>query len=259
MQSLNRGAFTLKKALLLCLYVAGFRFAAELLFYLFHLSIGFVPSFLFLGIVLFTANGMAKGELRRIIAWRSVPISIFAAVLVMFFGMEIIRSELSNFFQMLLPVPDGFFDGWFYEPENALLDIIASALFPGFTEEILFRGIIARRFYRVYSPRRAILYSAMLFGIFHLNPWQALSAFLGGIFYGWMYFQYRNIWLCMVMHAYHNILVSYMPYPYVDVGNSVFVELWRHPLWFDLLGLLLFGIGLAALIVLSGKSKAEAV
>jgi membrane protease YdiL (CAAX protease family) len=254
-QSLNTDPLTLKKAILLCFYAEGLRFMAELLFALFKLDIGLIPDILYMAAVLVIAWGMGKGELSRIFAWRNLPLPVFAGAVIMFFVVEIIKSELHNLLQMALPVPESFFDGWFYEPGNVFLLFVSSALFPAFTEEIFFRGIIARRFFRSCTPRKAILLSAALFGIMHLNPWQSVNAFYAGIFLGWMYWRYKSIWLCMFIHAYHNILVSYMTYPYVEIENSGFRELWRHPLWFDLLGLLFFGLGLLTVIALSRKKE----
>jgi membrane protease YdiL (CAAX protease family) len=228
---------------------------AILFFSLLNMSFGIVPDIVYLATVLMIAGGMGKGELSRIFAWRNVPVPLFAGVMVMFFGFEIISSELQNFFKMLLPIPEGFFDGLFYMPDNIFLVILSIALFPGFTEEVFYRGVIARRFFRAYSPRKAVLLSAALFGIAHINPWQMTNAFLYGIFFGWIYWRYRSIWLCMFTHAYHNFLAVFIPRPRVEVGNSGYPYMWRHPLWFDILGLLLFALGLLTVIVLGKKKK----
>ena len=257
-QTLNKDPLTFKKAVLLCFYAEGIRFAAIFIFGLFNMSFGFVPDILYLATVLIIARGMGKGELSRIFAWRNVPVPVFAGIMVMFFGLEVITSELRNLFQMLLPIPEGFFDGLFYTPRNVFLMFIASCLFPGFTEEVFFRGVIARKFFRSYSPRKAVLLSAALFGIMHINPWQMTNAFLGGIFYGWLYRRYKSIWLCMLTHAYNNFIASFVPFPYVTVGNSGYPRMWRHPLWFDILGLVLFGLGLLTVIVLSRNENAKA-
>jgi membrane protease YdiL (CAAX protease family) len=235
----------------------GLRFAAELILAIFNLHGGILPDMVFLVVVLVIARGMGKDEIHRILAWRDVPFSVFAAVMVMFFGYEIIQSEISNMLQNLFPVPDGFFDGWFYDPDSVFLTIVSSALFPGFTEEVFFRGIIARRFFRSHSARKAILLSAALFGVFHLNPWQAVTAFCSGIFLGWIYRRYRSIWLCMFIHAYHNVLAIFMSLPYIRTENLYHREFWRHPVWFDLIGLLLFGLGLLTVIVLSKSNVKE--
>jgi membrane protease YdiL (CAAX protease family) len=255
-KSLSADPLTFKKAVLLCCYAEGLRFAANILFDLLNFNFGILPDILYLAVVLLVAREMGKDELRRIFVWRDIPLAVFAGVLVMFYGLEIVKSELHNLLQMVLPVPDSFFDGWFYEPENIFLLIISMDLFPGFTEEVFFRGIIARRFCRTYPPRKAILLSAALFGIVHLNPWQAVNAFYLGIFLGWIYWRYKSIWLCMFIHAYHNTL-TLMPLPYVKMQNEYYEVTWRHPVWFDILGLLLFGFGLLTVIILSRKGKAD--
>lgn len=259
-QSITTAPLNFKKAVLLCFYAIGIRFAAEFLLSLFKMNIGIIPDIIFLITVLIIAREMGKDELSRIFAWLDLPLPVFAGSMIMFFGINIIRSELSNVLRMLLPIPDKFFEGLFYEPDNAFLLIISIALFPAFTEEVFHRGIIARNFFRIYSPRKAIVLSAALFGIIHINPWQAVNAFWGGIFYGWIYWRYRSIWLCMFMHAYHNILAIFMYYPYVRIENHTgYQSMWRHPAWFDILGLLFFSFGLLTVIVLSKKGKGDHV
>jgi membrane protease YdiL (CAAX protease family) len=252
-QSLSAEPLTLKKAVLLCCYAEGMMFAAIKLLDLFELPNIIVPDIFYLVTVLIIAREMGRDELRRIFVWRDIPLAVFAGVLVMFYGLDIVKSELNNLLRMVLPVPEG----WFYRPKNISLLIVSYFLFPAFSEEVFFRGIIARRFYRAYSLRKAILLNAALFGIFHLNPWQAVNAFYMGIFLGWIYWRYKSIWLCMFIHAYHNALASLMPYPYVAIKNAYYEVMWRHPLWFDILGLLLFGFGLLTVIVLSRKKEKE--
>jgi hypothetical protein len=54
------------------------------------------------------------------------------------------------------------------------------------------------------------------------------------------------------MHAYHNILVYFFFFPYSIAGNF-----WRHPVWFDILGLMLFVFGLSSVIELSWKNDVK--
>jgi membrane protease YdiL (CAAX protease family) len=241
------------KAFILCFYADGLRFAAVLIFSLFSFYIVMLPDIVYLAAVLVVARGMGKDELRSIFAWRRIPVAVFAGILVMFFGLEIVKSELNNLLNIVLPVPGGFFDSRFYTPGSAFFLIVTGSIFPGFTEEVFFRGIIARRFFRSYSLRKSLLLSAALFGIMHFNPWQAVNAFYMGIFLGWIYWRYRSIWLCMFIHAYHNTLADFISFPYIEIGVNN--QMWRHPVWFDIMGLLLFGLGLLTVIVLSRKER----
>lgn len=54
--------------------------------------------------------------------------------------------------------------GFFTVPYNFSL-----ALIIGFVEETSFRGYILRNFSKIYSSRRAIIYSSILFGLYHLS------------------------------------------------------------------------------------------
>ena len=234
-QSIFEDPLTFKKALLLCFFTEGILFTTQFIAYKFNLSIGLVPDILYLATVLLIARIMGKDELGKILVWRNIPAAVFASVLILFFGFEILMSEFRNLFQILLPIPEGFFSGMFYQPENVFIIIVSAGLFPGFSEEIFFRGIIARRFFRAYSPIKAILLSSLLFGIMHYNPWQAVNAFFGGIFIGWTYWRYRSIWLSMFIHAYYNVLVTLLPLPYTKTNSITYIENWRHPLWFIIL------------------------
>ena len=251
--TINIDPLTLKKAILLCFFVEGIWFALNWFLYRTNMLFDELSQITFLAVVLISVRMMDRDELRRILAWRKIPLPVFGGVLVMFFGFEIIKSELNNILTNLLPIPDGFFNSAFQKSNNVFLIIIFTSLFPGFSEEVFFRGVIARRFFRSYSPVRAILLSAALFGIFHINPWQTVNAFYLGIFLGWIYLHYRSIWLCMFVHAYHNVLAYYMSLPYVAADS--YSQTWRHPLWFDALGILLFGFGLFAVIILSRKKE----
>ncbi len=75
-------------------------------------------------------------------------------------------------------------------------------------EEILFRGIIEDGFLKQYSPARSIVWSAVIFGVIHLIPAQALNACFLGLAFGWLYYRTRSLWLCMFLHFVNNSLSS---------------------------------------------------
>lgn len=85
-------------------------------------------------------------------------------------------------------------------------------------EELLFRGAVTRALLRQNSPRKAILLSALLFGVFHLNPAQMLPAFLMGILLAWVYYKTASLIPCILMHILNNTLSVYlsMKFPGVD-------------------------------------------
>jgi len=77
-------------------------------------------------------------------------------------------------------------------------------------EEYLFRGVLLRGLLRNYSPWVAIWQSALLFGVFHMNPSQSLSAMLLGLLLGWLYYRTQSLALCVSLHALNNALAFFM-------------------------------------------------
>lgn len=76
-------------------------------------------------------------------------------------------------------------------------------------EETLFRGIIQGSIYRRDGATKAILLSALLFGVFHIIPQQAINAFLVGIILGYIYFRTGSLLSVIILHALNNA-ISYL-------------------------------------------------
>jgi uncharacterized protein len=82
--------------------------------------------------------------------------------------------------------------------------LLLAAVVAPIVEEIIFRGIILRGFRAHYGKVRAILYSSLLFGIVHLNPWQFLPAFVLGLFLGALYLRTGTVAVTIAAHAVYN-------------------------------------------------------
>ena len=75
---------------------------------------------------------------------------------------------------------------------------------PAVCEELAFRGFILSGFRHLGHKRRAILYSALLFGLVHGILQQSLIASLVGMVLGYVAVQSGSILPCMVFHLCHN-------------------------------------------------------
>jgi hypothetical protein len=71
-------------------------------------------------------------------------------------------------------------------------------------EEVLFRGLILDGFLRRYRPGKAIFWSAFLFGLFHLNPWQFIPGFITGLLLGYIYMRTRSLIPVILVHIVNN-------------------------------------------------------
>lgn len=119
----------------------------------------------------------------------------------------------------LIPLPEFMlksFEGLFSSrsPVIFILLVVAAPVL----EELLFRGIILEGFLHRYSPGKAILWSSVIFGVIHLNPWQFIAAFFGGLLIGWVYWQTRSLLPAMFIHFIMNF-TSYV-LQFFTTGNQ---------------------------------------
>lgn len=88
------------------------------------------------------------------------------------------------------------------------LGYMTLCLFAPFVEETVFRGAILRSLLSAkLTPWTAIIFSALLFAIVHVNPAQMPHAFIIGILLGWMYFRTNSILPGVVFHWVNNTIV----------------------------------------------------
>lgn len=113
--------------------------------------------------------------------------SVMGALLVAAFPLS--ERELALFRQMAEP--------------TVATTLLSCALAP-MLEEMLFRGVILRGFLQRFPPRPAILLSATLFGVAHLNLYQFVAATVLGIVLGWLYERTRSLWPGVLLHAAYN-------------------------------------------------------
>ncbi len=87
-----------------------------------------------------------------------------------------------------------------------VISLLCTAVFAPFFEEWLFRGIVLRGLLGKLKPVWAILISSVVFGLFHLNLWQAIPATLMGLMLGYVYWRTGSLKLTMLMHCANNTL-----------------------------------------------------
>ncbi|GAA0090501.1 hypothetical protein UT300009_05270 [Paraclostridium bifermentans] len=76
-------------------------------------------------------------------------------------------------------------------------------------EELIFRKILLGKLLEKFSnrPVKAIVYSALIFGIIHLNIIQGVAAFGGGIILGLIYYYTKSIKVTIFAHILNNFLI----------------------------------------------------
>lgn len=89
--------------------------------------------------------------------------------------------------------------------DDMLVNFLMVSIFAPFFEEWLCRGTILRGLLGTkMKPGWAIVVSAVFFAVIHLNPWQAVPAFLLGCLFGFVYYKTGSLKLTMLMHFTNN-------------------------------------------------------
>ena len=90
---------------------------------------------------------------------------------------------------------------------NVLLMVLLYCVVTPLFEEIIFRFIIFAVIYRISkNPVISVVATAVLFGLYHLNPVQMLYGFLMGLLITYCYYRYRRLSLAFLMHAVANMV-----------------------------------------------------
>ena len=84
--------------------------------------------------------------------------------------------------------------------------ILSVSIFAPLFEEWLCRGLVLRGLLKHMNPTGAILTSAAFFAVLHMNPWQAIPAFMLGSLFGYVYYRTGSLKLTMLMHCVNNTL-----------------------------------------------------
>ncbi|MBP5539002.1 MAG: CPBP family intramembrane metalloprotease [Bacteroidales bacterium] len=139
-----------------------------------------------------------------------------------------------------------------------VISLLCTAVFAPFFEEWLFRGIVLRGLLGKIKPFWAILISSLVFGLFHLNLWQAIPATLMGLLLGYVYWKSGSLKLTMLMHCANNTLsVILMNIHGVDASDTIY-DLIPNKLVYGGIAAVALAALVASIIYFSRKTPAQA-
>lgn len=147
-----------------------------------------------------------------------VPILFFVLLVPATIAMSIISESVVS----LIPLPQVVADFFEKMIQMDLPGYLTVAIAAPILEELIFRGVILKGFLKKFNPQKAIIYSSLLFGIAHLNPWQFLAAFIAGMAIGWIYYKTRSIWPAIFIHFVNNTFSFIIGYKYNDINTSFY-------------------------------------
>ncbi|MFA5301900.1 MAG: type II CAAX endopeptidase family protein [Bacteroidales bacterium] len=130
-----------------------------------------------------------------------VPVLFYILLLpVIIVAMSFIMDPLTEWLEM----PEFMKELFEKMTENNLPTFLAVVIAAPLLEEWLLRAVALKGMLQHMDPWKAIAWSALMFGVIHFNPWQAIPAFLMGCLFGWIYYRTRSYWTCVALHAINN-------------------------------------------------------
>lgn len=140
--------------------------------------------------------------------WRIAPIIAFPLFAITLVAFLVFTDPILS----LMPTPE-----WFEKlledmmGENIYVAFITTSIAAPILEEALCRGLILNGLIaNGKTPLSAIVWSSLIFGLLHLNPWQAIPAFLMGMLFGWLYYKTKSLWVPIWLHFVNNTLALVM-------------------------------------------------
>lgn len=91
---------------------------------------------------------------------------------------------------------------------DEFMAFLAVVILAPIAEELLFRGIIFRMLVKHWSEVAAIVVSALLFGLYHMNLMQAIYVLPIGLLLGYTAYKCKSVLPCILIHMINN----FMPY-----------------------------------------------
>ena len=135
----------------------------------------------------------------------------------------------------------GLFTSYEYIPSplsQILIITILIVFVAPFVEELIFRGIILRRWAGKWGIKKSIVLSSVLFALMHHD---ILGTFIFAIVMSIFYLRYKTLWIPILCHAIWNsicVIVSYLLYHFTESTYCSLYE-FRSYLWLGILSVCL--------------------
>ena len=136
---------------------------------------------------------------------KSISVLRFVSLILFGLALQVFVSLAMSF----IPIPEELFNE--HESSYALLgneslflQILSTGVITGITEELVFRGVIAKRLRQHLPPVAAVIISAVIFGLVHPTILSMVYATVLGLILGALYIKYDSVIPSIICHAAFN-------------------------------------------------------
>ncbi len=140
---------------------------------------------------------------------RPVNLRTIQASILLGLGLTVVIDEFDRLFQLVLPMPEilrqAMEESLKIQTVSEFFIIVFSAVFlAAILEELLFRGFVQTSFEKTFDVTKAVMATAFLFAIIHLNPWWTVQFTLFGTILGVMAWKSNSVFPPMIVHFINN-------------------------------------------------------
>lgn len=121
-----------------------------------------------------------------------------------------LASALIYPFYSLVPVDENLIKTFEILSKYPVFLFITVSIAAPIIEEIFFRGFLFKGLLKKYSPKFAIIFSSLIFGVIHGNFHQFITASLLGMLIAYVYYKTDSIYLAIFMHFINNTLADFI-------------------------------------------------
>lgn len=162
-------------------------------------------------IMFFAFNAVNKVDSRAMFSTRNITAGMLGRFVLMAFAFHTVGMILEYGVDFVLYSTGYEVTSFDYETKNdaatVLTDVISSVIAAPIAEEMFFRGVVLKQTSRV-SARFGIIFSAVMFGLMHGNPYQFVMATVIGLFFGYITVKTDSLIPSIVCHIAINGLMS---------------------------------------------------
>ncbi len=136
-----------------------------------------------------------------------LPRAAWVPVLIVFAAGYPLVIQIALLTHRILPMPEfmsELFEGFFDTRDQPITALLLLTIIAPLTEEFVCRGWLMPAALKKWGSVSAVVFTAVVFGLIHLNPWQFFYAVYLGGWLGWIYLQTRSVWPCVAGHAVNN-------------------------------------------------------
>ena len=156
-------------------------------------------------------------------------------------GLIILSDEMDRIIQVFVPTPEYIIDlNYLLKPEgvfSGVLLFIAVAILAPLGEEIIFRGFLQQILETHWKDTtRAVLFTALIFSIIHMNPYWFIQIYILGVVLGFLAWKTQSIIAPLILHGLNNSMALLLSF--LDLkDNNIYIWNGHVSPWFLIIAL----------------------